>query len=462
MAAVRSIPTRSRPKFAVLALAAVSSLCAAASPAAAQHFDEIALEFVDGLGFLDASVRPDVSNTGRVAFAGDESGTGADKIFVVSGEDRIAVDLAGFSNLENVEIDDYDDLVWTSDRSIAGVTYRGVYRSKLEERGPGVYPRYTLYQGRLFPFDAMKPPARRHVALSSHGEVLYSALTNGSGGLYKGPVEGVQPLYQAGPIYYNNIEIDLNEAGEVAAQLEYSDPIQNLSRGIFVWDAPIQPREAARTAVEKLGVGEQYAPDLNNAGQVAFVVDGSPTMTFYDPPDDQNGAIVAQIQLSPGIWLATPTPFGAPPILTQLVDTSTGFASFGDVLLDDFGRIVFSATKSLGGSGVYDGPDPVANKILEVGDIVDGRLYSVVSLGKGNDWGQFTLITSDFYTTDRQVWRVTPEPAPEPGMAMLLGAGVFGLGSLARRRSRHALRGASTISQPLVRRRALAASTCSI
>jgi hypothetical protein len=429
--------SRIRRTLDLFGLLVLPGLLASAAPAAAQHFDQIALEFVDGLGFLDTSVQPDLSNTGRVVFAGDEAGTGDDHLFAGSGDGLERVDLSsfGFSNLENVEVDNAGNVAWTSDRLTSGVTYRGVYRTRLDPPFPGIYSRLTIYQGRLFPYDALQPPARRHIALTSHGELLYSSLTNGDGGLYKGPILGTKSLYQDGSgIYYNNIQLDLNEAGEVTAQLEYSDPILNLSRGIFVWDAPLQLRDDARTAVEKLGVATQYAPDLNNAGQVAFVVGANATMTFYDPPNDGGGAIVAQIQLTPGIWLATPTPFGEPPILTQLVDTSTGFSSFGQVLLDDFGRVVFSASKAAGGSGIYRGPDPVADKLVEVGDIVDGRLFSFLALGKGNDWGQFALITSDFFTTDRQVWRVTPEPVPEPGTAVLLSGGTMLLAVFARRR----------------------------
>jgi len=89
------------------------------------------------------------------------------------------------------------------------------------------------------------------------------------------------------------------------------------------------------------------------------------------------------------------------------------------VLPDDLGRIVFTASKTDGGSGLYGGPDPITNKLVEVGDIADGRLFSFLSLGKGNDQGQFTLITSGFYTTDRQVSRITPEATPEPGVGTM-------------------------------------------
>ena len=55
-------------------------------------------------------------------------------------------------------------------------------------------------------------------------------------------------------------------------------------------------------------------------------------------------------------------------------------------------------------------------KVVVVGDIVDGRLFSVVRMGELNDSGEMTLLTSDFYTTDREVWIVSgiDQPAIEP------------------------------------------------
>lgn len=406
-------------------------------PAAAQHFEEIASELADGLNVLDTSVLPDLSNDGRIVFTGAPIGIGANKVFVGTGEGLVSVDLASFSNLRNVEIDSLGDVAWTADRVLAGVNYRGVYRAQVDPGIQANYPRFTIYQGRILPYSALQPPARSQIALSSHGELLYSSLTNGDGGIYKGPIEGPQDLFVEGSgTYYNNLQLDLNEIGEVAVQLEYSDPILNLARGIFVFDAPLQIREDARTAVEKLGIGEQYAPDLNNAGQVAFVVFGSPTMTFYDPPDDPDGAIIAEVELSPGVWLATPTSFGLPPSLTQLVDTTSEYTSISRVLLDDFGRIVFSATKVDGVRGVYSGPDPVADKLVEEFDVVEGRQLSSLVLAKGNDWGQFVLIARDGFTLDRQVWRVTPVPTPEPDALMLLAVGTAALASLATARRR--------------------------
>ncbi len=405
----------------------------AASPSAAQHFDEIASELADGINVINTSVLPDLSNDGRIAFTAAPIGIGSSRLYVGTGEGLVSVDLASFSNLRNIEIDSVGDVAWTADRVVAGISYRGVYRSKVDPAIQALYSRFTVYQGRILPYSALQPPARSQIALSSHGELLYSSLTNGDGGIFKGPIEGTQDLFVDGSgTYFNHLQLDLNELGEVAVQLEYSDPILNLARGIFVFDAPLQIREDARTAVEKLGIGEQYAPDLNNAGQVAFVVNGSPTMTFYDPPDDSEGVIVAQVELSPGVWLATPTSFGLPPSLTQLVDTTSGYTTISRVLLDDFGRIVFSATKNDGVRGIYSGPDPVADRLVEEFDLVEGRQLSSLVLAKGNDWGQFVLIARDGFTLNRQVWRVTPIPTPEPQAGTLIAAGSAALTSLAR------------------------------
>ncbi len=138
--------------------------------------------------------------------------------------------------------------------------------------------------------------------------------------------------------------------------------------------------------LEKPGIGEQHAPDQGNPGRVDFVVNESPTMTFNDPPDDSDGVIV------------------------------------------------FSARKDDGVRGVYVGigPDLAGEKLVEEFDVVEGRQLSSLVLAKGNDWDPFVSIARDELTLDRQVWPVTPVPAPEPEAGVLIAAGTAALASLAR------------------------------
>jgi len=166
---------------------------------------------------------------------------------------------------------------------------------------------------------------------------------------------------------------------------------------------------------------------------VAFAMTTTATMNFYDPPHDPQGTLVASITLGPGVYTATPTLLGQPSIVTTIADLGDGYTSFGDVRISDSGTVVFEATTATH-FGVFLGPDPVADKILGVGDTMGGRLFSFIKMGDLNNSAQLTLLTSDFYTADRQVWRVSN--VPEPGAGLTLGLGATGLALVDRRRRR--------------------------
>ncbi len=415
----------------------VTLLLTSTAEASVHFYQQIVKELSSGIGFLETGIQPDIANNGLVVFSAGNPETFEQRLYVGNGDWYVPTELEtlGYAQLRNVEIDNRGNIVWTSTRSAGSVINGGVYRTTIDTTSQTFGPKFTIYEADIASPDFTITPARKDIALTSRGELFFSTIWDGQGDLFRGPVTGPYSLFQMGSgSYFNTKELDLNNAGEAAIQMEYLDPTLGLGRALFVFDEPDQSATETRTAVEKLGVSNQYAPDINNAGQVAFVVDDTATMTFFDPPHDAGGTIVAEVTLTPGIWLATPTPFGQPPELTQLVGTTTGFASFDRVLLDDFGRIVFKAVKTAGGSGIYDGPDPVADKIIEPGDMIDGRVITMTLLGKGNDWGQFTLIVGDFVSTDREVWRLTP--TPEPGVALLVSLGAVGLAVRARARGR--------------------------
>lgn len=381
-------------------------------------FDEIAIEFTGGLGFLDPDVRPAIDENGTVAFAGDDP-LGNEKLFVGNGGalTTIHLDAGGYSDVTSVQVNAAGHLVWTSDR-MGTQLMQGAYRSNTS----GSFS-MILEEGPVF-FDPADPYVGSNIAMSPNGTVAYSTIVNGNGALHRHAVVGASAVLRSGSgTFYNTLRLDVNDAGEVPVQMEYSDPTLGLARGILIFDSPGRLLAAIDTAVEKMGIGEQPRPAINASGAVAFSTNSTTSMTFYDPPDDSNGTVVAVVSITPGIYIATPTAFGQPSVLTQRVDTSTGFSSFGpDVLLNDQGTVVFSASKTFGGSGIYQGPDPVADKILEQGDTMDGRLFSIVKLGELNNAGQLTLLTSDFFSTDRQIWRVSNVPEPNTALMLLTGA----------------------------------------
>ncbi len=209
-------------------------------------------------------------------------------------------------------------------------------------------------------------------------------------------------------IFYNTMRLDVNDAGSVAAQMEYSDPTRGLARGILLFSKADQPLEDVATAVEKLGIGTQPEPSMNGRGEIAFVLNEVNTVSFFDPPHDRSGAAIGALTLEPGVYVASPTPFGLPSKVRQIASTHDGYREFMHVELNDAGAVVFEATVESGGHGVYSGRDPVAHKLIAVGDAVGARRFAWLQLGELNDAGEFVVVTRDAASADRQVWRARP------------------------------------------------------
>lgn len=62
-----------------------------------------------------------------------------------------------------------------------------------------------------------------------------------------------------------------------------------------------------------------------------------------------------------------------------IADNTGPFADFSGLSVNDDGDLAFLAEFDGGGSGIYTGGDPIADKVLQVGDVIDGR--TVVDLG---------------------------------------------------------------------------------
>lgn len=199
--------------------------------------------------------------------------------------------------------------------------------------------------------------------------------------------------------------------------MEYTDPTMGLGRGILLFTEPEQALTDIETAIEKLGVGfDGHNFAVNRAGVVVFSTNFSHTLRFYDPPHEWSPTPSETIVLTPGVYKAEPSPFGEPSVLTKIADAKGAYKTFGRVSINDAGVVVFEASLDEPYMfGIYRGPDPVADKIVQQGDVVDGALFSWIRMGEINNAGQLTFLTSDYYSTDRQVWRVgniKPKRAP--------------------------------------------------
>jgi hypothetical protein len=167
-------------------------------------------------------------------------------------------------------------------------------------------------------------------------------------------------------------------------------------------------------------------PSINNLGQVAFALNDPVTMNFYSTPNVFGSGLASSITLQPGVYVTEPVLLGQTPrTYTQIANTDGDYDSFGRVLINDNGIVLFEA--SLDGTidnGIFSGPDPVADLLVKTGQVLQsGPVLSIIELGDLNNANQFTFLTSQF-GGDRSVWVAT---IPEPTTLGLLAPAIVGL-----------------------------------
>jgi hypothetical protein len=203
-------------------------------------------------------------------------------------------------------------------------------------------------------------------SVNSFGKVaLAPELDNGDSGLFVGSRSGAfdtRYLDSAGVFNTPSSRMSLNELGQVA----FDDG------GIFVSN----PDGTFTTIVENGSGLAASDPSLNNLGRAAFT--GS---TFVD-----------DVQVL-GIF----TGRGGP--ITTVVDSTGPYSSFREPSLNDLGAVAFTADLDEFGpdgrqiQGVFTGPDPKKNKVLQAGDRYEGvRVTSIVSCSEAlNNLGQIVM-----------------------------------------------------------------------
>jgi len=376
-------------------------------------FTEVAREFVTpNLGFFsftdpgwnnqDGGPLPAIADNGRVAYAAFNP-SGKLRLFYQNGVSTDSLDITslGFSDVKAIKVNSAGNVIFSATRKTKLTTFRGAYGSK-----NGKSPFNTLREETVdgVPLEGLSTA----VGLSENGFTAFSTILNGAGAIYRGDVTSASIFIPgSGTFYNNNPSLAVNNNGEVALSMEYFDPTMGLTKGIPVFATPYQTTTTLNTAIEKAGLAaNSRSVDINNYGLVAFSINLSITMKFYDPINDASGTLIKTITLEPGVYLAKQTPFGKPVSVKKIAGESGPYQRFGRVQLNNNNLVVFEATTDSGQYGIYKGADAVADKIVEVGDIYNGELFSWVRLGDLNNKNQMTMITSDYYSTDRQIWRV--------------------------------------------------------
>ncbi|MBC7806205.1 MAG: hypothetical protein H7145_08645 [Akkermansiaceae bacterium] len=82
--------------------------------------------------------------------------------------------------------------------------------------------------------------------------------------------------------------------------------------------------------------------------------------------------------------------------LTPVADSTGAYANITLPSLNSFGKPAFLATLDAGGSGIFTGADPVADKVVQTGDALLGSTVNSVSLSQDaiNDFGQVAFQVS--------------------------------------------------------------------
>lgn len=370
-------------------------------------FTEIAREFTGGLIWLDADVEPAITDDGTVSFVGTAWNDFDDQtIFLGDGGALGQIDpgASGLEDVSRVQVADSGHVAFRAKRlepRFSPLPWVGLYAAQAGGAAT------TLYEGHPDFINVLQPdelPPAGSFAMAPNGTILLAAIINGNGRVHRGPVTGPLAEILSGPSLYNHQSLDVNGAGVGAIQFEHTDPLlQQLRRGVFIVDTPNQPIAQMDSAAEKMGVGSQPRVAINNLGQVALSFPFA-TQVGYE----QNGTPVFET-VPAGIVLVNPAPVGTQKVYTQVIDLAAGpYASILDFDFNDAGTLVFHATldEGVGPSGIFTGPDPVADKVVQVGDVLGGALFSWLEMGDLNDNGELAIFTSDFNTTDRQVWRV--------------------------------------------------------
>jgi len=208
--------------------------------------------------------------------------------------------------------------------------------------------------------------------------------------------------------FFNTREVVVNDFGQTAVQMEYSDPNAGLVRAVFIFETPEQALVQTDTAIERVTV--QPFISINSNGIVALSINNNFTMVI-------NGNA---FNFTAGVYTSDPTLFNSPKMLTQIADMSGDYCGFGHVDINDAGEVVFEAQVAggladCGGvfagtwDGLYMGGNPSTDGVVTFGDeaLEDHQFFDSVFLGELNENNEVSFLTtySEPLVDPHFVWR---------------------------------------------------------
>jgi hypothetical protein len=241
------------------------------------------------------------------------------------------------------------------------------------------------------------PVSTTSPAISNNGTVVfYARARDGSSeGLYTGPNPATDALAvrrTGGPFAeVNHDYTSINNSGVVA----FSGRLSTGESGIFT----IARGTPFSTVVTDAGPFSFLgSPAINDAGRVAF---------YAELDNGEKGIFRGPDPVADRVATAGGAGSGAPYL---------NILSYPDVGGD--GTVVFNASRPNGANGVFAGPDPVADRVLVIGDTLFGSRVTSANSNRGaiNELGQIAV---NYRLADGRFGIVIATPVPDPAGAPL-------------------------------------------
>jgi hypothetical protein len=237
-------------------------------------------------------------------------------------------------------------------------------------------------------------------SINNNGEVAFTAELDEEFGFDEGLFSGIggksgvttHYLTSTSDFDGRDSRPSINDSGNIA----FVESV-NFASGIFVG------REGNFTPIVQPDPSDDSTgfepPILNNTGTVAF------ERSFFDETAQQFVEEIVKID--------------ADGTRTVVADNRGEFSSFGffrPPSLNNNGDVAFFAELDSGGSGIFVGPDPINDRVISTGDMLDGETVTGLKFCEEglNDSGQlaFTAFFEDPETLETRVavFRATPAP----------------------------------------------------
>ena len=330
--------------------AAVSVPAASAQEASGYRFRQI-VDVADGFDFFGFGC-PAINNDGESAFNVVGSETGAEQIVRARNRKlRTIVDRdgAGLAQLfRSPSINDRGQVAFgatrTDDSEVMFVG-KGGKLTTIAETEPGPF-------SRLFAAE-----------INNNGQVAFDAeLDDGDSGIFVGDGGDVTTIYtgDTSPFRGFNSAAAINDTGQIA----FADALDDGTNGLFLFDDGV-----FTTVADDTGPFRDFGgPDLNNAGVLSFTA----TLDTVEA----------------GVFTAGG---GA---ITEVAGTAGPYSFFFGTVVNNAGTVAFEGFLDDGGSGIFTGPDPVADKVVALGDTILGEMVISVQLcAEGlNDNGEIVFL----------------------------------------------------------------------